>query len=97
MEPSESPWRWASQDRIIHFVEPIVGALGLQDWTFAAPLFIGETVHVEVEIVGKRITSRGDRGIVQRKLSLLNQIDALLQHGRADVMLQLFHPTISER
>jgi acyl dehydratase len=77
------------QASLTEFADPIVGALGLESWKFAAPLFIGDTVHVEVEILGKRQTSRGDRGIVQRQIRLVNQSGAVVQEGRADVMLQL--------
>lgn len=77
------------QHAIMDFTDPIVGALGLAEWTFSAPLFVGDTVHVEVEILGKRVTSRGDRGIVQRRIRLINQHGAAVQNGRADVMLQI--------
>ena len=77
------------QASMMDFTDPIVGALGLDGWVFAAPLFIGDTVVTEVEIVGKRLTSRGDRGIVQRTLRLINQDGTVVQHGRADVMLRV--------
>lgn len=77
------------QAALTEFTDAIVGALGLETWKFNAPLFIGDTVHVEVEILGKRVTSRGDRRIVQRQIRLYNQTGAIVQAGRADVMLQL--------
>jgi len=77
------------QASMMDFTDPIVGALGLDGWVFAAPLFIGDTVVTEVEIVGKRLTSKGDRGIVQRTLRLINQDGTVVQHGRADVMLRV--------
>ena len=45
------------QARLLDFEEPVVGALGLKDWAFKNPLFIGDTVHTEIEILGKRVTS----------------------------------------
>ena len=32
--------------------------ISLKDWSFRNPLFIGDTVHTEIEIFGKRITAR---------------------------------------
>jgi acyl dehydratase len=77
------------QYALLEFAEPIVGALGLDAWKFKAPLFVGDTVHVEVEILGKRMTSGGDKGIVQRQIRLINQKGQVVQEGRADVMLRI--------
>jgi acyl dehydratase len=77
------------QHAIMDFTDPIVGALGLDEWKFAEPLFVGDTIHVEVEILGKRVTSRGDRGIVQRRICLINQHGKVVQEGRSDIMLRI--------
>jgi acyl dehydratase len=76
------------QAHLLDFEEPVIGALGLKDWTFKSPMFIGDTVHVEIEILGKRITSRGDSYIVERQIRLLKQGDVVVQEGRSDVMLK---------
>jgi acyl dehydratase len=77
------------QHAIMDFTDPIVGALGLDEWRFAEPLFVGDTIHVEVEILGKRVTSRGDCGIVQRRIRLINQHGKVVQEGRSDIMLRI--------
>ena len=42
-----------------------IGNLGMTDVRFPAPLFEGDTIRVETEIVGARLSkSRGDSGIV---------------------------------
>ncbi len=38
-----------------------------------APVLQGDTIHVEIEIVGKRETKKPDRGIVTYKHRVLNQ------------------------
>ena len=76
------------QAHLLDFEEPVVGALGLKDWSFRNPLFIGDTVHTEIEILGKRITSKGDRYIVERRIRLVKQTDVVVQEGQADVMLR---------
>jgi acyl dehydratase len=76
------------QAHLLDFEEPVICALGLKDWAFKNPLFIGDTVHVEIEILGKRITSKADRCIVERQIRLLKQGGVVVQEGRADVMLK---------
>jgi acyl dehydratase len=61
--------------------------LGIEQWTFGAPMFIGDTVHLEMSIESKRLTSRGDRGVVRRRLKLLNQHGVVIQEGIITVMI----------
>lgn len=75
------------QTRALEYADPVIGVIQLADWRFKSPLFIGDTVHVEVEIVDKRITSKGNRAIVGRKLRLVKQDQVVVQEGRADIML----------
>lgn len=74
---------------LLEFAEPIIGVLNLREWAFRAPLRVGDTVQVELEIVGKRVTSDGQRAIVERRVALLNQDGVAVQQGFSDVMLQL--------
>jgi acyl dehydratase len=71
------------------FSDEIVGATGIREWTYRAPLFIGDTVHVRSVILNKRITSDGRRAIVERNLSLINQNSAAVQEGIAGTMLRV--------
>lgn len=64
-----------------------VALLGVDGWTFRAPLLIGDTVHCRITILGCRLTSRGDAGVVQRRFELLNQRGATTQEGRMDVLV----------
>jgi hypothetical protein len=40
-------------------------------------------------ILGKRVTSDGERAIIERTLSLINQSDAVVQQGIAGTMVRL--------
>lgn len=71
------------------FVERVVGATGLRDWRFRKPMYKGDTVHVEVVIHDKRMTSDGARAIVERQLTLRNQRSDLVQEGYISTMIQL--------
>ena len=72
-----------------HFSDDIVGATGIRDWTYRAPIFVGDTVHVRSVIFNKRVTSDGKRAVIERTLSLINQKDAVVQQGIAGTMVRL--------
>ncbi|MES2412363.1 MAG: MaoC/PaaZ C-terminal domain-containing protein [Pseudomonadota bacterium] len=64
----------------------VIGALGFKEWKFLAPVVPGDTVHVEVEITGKRLTSDGKRGLIERRIKLVNHSGATVQEGIATMM-----------
>ena len=72
-----------------HFSDDIVGATGIREWAYRAPIFVGDTVHVRSVILNKRITSDGKRAVIERTLSLINQKDAIVQQGIAGTMVRL--------
>ncbi len=51
------------------FGDAVIGAMGIREWKYRVPLFVDDTVHVETEIVNKRITSDGECAVVERSLS----------------------------
>jgi acyl dehydratase len=69
--------------------EPVLAALGISDWAFKAPLFIGDTVRAEVGIKATRVTSDGKRGIIEREVRLLKADDTIAQQGVAGLMVRL--------
>ena len=64
----------------------VIGALGFSDWRYLAPLFIGDTVHVEVEIAAKRLTSAVGRGLIERRVTLKKGDGSIAQQGLALMM-----------
>ena len=66
-----------------------IALLGIDDWRFRRPLRIGDTVRCRVEVLDTRLTSRGDAGILRRRLTLLDQDDAVLQDGEIGLMVAL--------
>jgi acyl dehydratase len=79
----------AMSAHIIEFTTPVVAALGVRDWVYRAPLFVGDTVHVSITIAEKRVASSGDRGIIARRLQLIKQDGSVAQEGFADLMIAL--------
>jgi acyl dehydratase len=66
-----------------------VALLGIDQWRFSAPIFIGDTVTCTVDILSTRPTSKGDFGIVERQVTLRNQRGEIVQGGRMDLMVAL--------
>jgi acyl dehydratase len=64
-----------------------VALLGIDQWRFTAPIFIGDTVTCTVDILSTRPTSKGDFGIVERQVTLRNQRSEIVQSGRMDLMV----------
>ncbi|MFF2528007.1 MaoC/PaaZ C-terminal domain-containing protein [Brevibacillus sp. NPDC058079] len=66
----------------------LLALLGIQSWRFLGPLKIGDTIHLEVEIVEKEQTSKPDRGIVYFKRKMLNQRGEVVQEGTTPMLIR---------
>lgn len=76
-------------DRLGIFSGSAIAMLGIKEWTFAAPVFIGDTVHLELTILDVHpSSSKPDRGVVERRFDLVNQRGEVVQTGRIDVMVR---------
>ena len=53
-----------------------------------APVFEGDTIHVEVEVAGKRETKKPDRGVVTYRHRVLNQRDEPVLEGEVQRMIR---------
>lgn len=58
-----------------------IAALGVDAWEFLGPIFIGDTVHLQTTIKSVRMTSKPDRGVVERLMELVNQDGTVVQRG----------------
>lgn len=79
-------------DRIGVFGRSMVAMLQIDSWKFVAPIFIGETVRLELTILSTRLTKSGTTGIVVRQLRLLGRDDSVLQEGKITVMIACRNP-----
>ena len=75
-------------DRTGLFSGTAIAMLGIRDWTFTAPLFIGDTIRFRLTIGDVRRASSGDRGVVQRYFELMNQRDEVVQKGHIDILVR---------
>jgi acyl dehydratase len=80
-------------DRTGLFSGSAIAMLGIREWEFVAPIFIGDTVHFRLTIADVRRIRAGDRGVVQRYFELVNQRDDVVQHGYIDLMVRAHHTT----
>ena len=65
-----------------------VANLGLESARFPSPLFVGDTVHVETEVIAKRESrSRPTNGIVTLEHRGYNQHDVLVAECRRNVLM----------
>lgn len=62
--------------------------LGYREWTFLKPIHFGDTIRVRMTIEEKRETSKPDRGVLLRKVEILNQRDEVIQSGFSDVLVR---------
>lgn len=67
--------------RLNLFDESLIAALGVRDWRFVAPVFIGDTIHCESEIGELRMSSKGNSGVVVHKVRVMNQHKDLVHEG----------------
>ncbi len=75
--------------QVLKVADKLVAALGLKEWNYKAPIFLGDSLHIELKISDKRVTSRGDRYILQRHIKLINQDDVVVQEGKVESMFAL--------
>lgn len=70
-----------------------VALLGIEEWSFVAPVFIGETIFVDVEIERVRPTSHPERGVIYRRFGVHAQSSSeepprLVGTGRSNLMVR---------
>jgi len=71
----------AEQHRLVAF-------LGMT-WDFRNPVFIGDTIHVEQKVAGKRPTKKPGLGIVEYEAKVVKQTGEVCQEGIWKVMYMM--------
>ena len=56
-------------------------------WQFKAPIYIGDTIHVEQTVKNLRESRSADRGILTFEKALINQKDEVVQTGTTTILL----------
>jgi acyl dehydratase len=58
------------------------------NWSFRAPLLIGDRIHAQLSIKAKRPTRKPGRGIVTLEMKVVNQRAEVVQEGETQLMME---------
>lgn len=64
-----------------------VAALGVDEWRFLKPILFNDTIHLRATVVSTRPTSKTDRGVLVRRMELVNQHGEVVQTGLMTTMV----------
>ncbi|CAM5222606.1 Acyl dehydratase OS=Castellaniella defragrans OX=75697 GN=HNR28_003417 PE=4 SV=1 [Castellaniella defragrans] len=68
--------------------ETAIAFLGISDWRFAAPIFVGDTIFVNYILSELRDSkSRPNQAIASFEVELVNQDEHVVQHGHKILLL----------
>lgn len=69
------------------FEKSVIAMLGFRNWNFLAPLFVGDTIHLQLTIMAVEPGKSGRSGKLGRKFELINQNGVVVQEGESDVLV----------
>jgi acyl dehydratase len=55
--------------------------MGLRDWQFKEPVFIGDTIRLRSKVLAKEERARGRRGVITWQRQIINQKGKVVQEG----------------
>ncbi|MGI9516324.1 MAG: MaoC/PaaZ C-terminal domain-containing protein [Pirellulaceae bacterium] len=79
---------WAAGLSSVHPYVETVAFVGVRDWEFSRPLFIGDTVHVVTEVIEKQESPKRN-GRVYWRLQLINQRGEVAQRGVFETLVRV--------
>lgn len=71
----------------IGFLEGTTLAFHELDWKFSKPIFIGDTIRIQVKVAEKRAMRRLGGGVVTFEVHVLNQRDEIVQRGHWKLLI----------
>jgi 3-hydroxybutyryl-CoA dehydratase len=70
------------------FIEGTAVALREVTWKFTGPIFIGDTIHLTIQVANKKAMPRLGMGLITFDVSLVNQKDEVVQKGQWKALIQ---------
>ena len=64
-----------------------IAALGVDEWKFLKPVFINDTIYLKTTVIEARVSSKPDRGVLVRRMDVLNQHGEIVQTGLMTTMV----------
>ena len=65
-----------------------IAFMSVKEWNFKEPVFIGDTIRTRAQVVAKEERSRGRRGVITWRRTVLNQNDKVVQEGITITMVE---------
>jgi len=62
--------------------------VGIKDWQFLEPVFIGDTIHIRSTLLEKEVRARGRRALLTWQCEVLNQQEKVLQRGITTTLVE---------
>jgi acyl dehydratase len=72
----------------------VIAFLGIEDWKFLRPVFLGDTIRLRWTVTGARPSSKGGSGVLTRRMEIVNQRGEVVQAGTT-VTLVKSRPRVS--
>ncbi|MCD0504734.1 MaoC/PaaZ C-terminal domain-containing protein [Bordetella petrii] len=69
------------------FHRSVVAMLSLREWKFLKPIFIGDTLHLQLEILAVNPGTSERVGAIDRRLRMVNQDGVTVQDGSSEVLV----------
>ncbi len=64
-----------------------IAFLGMKEWSFLAPVYFGDAIHVRGKVLSKEVSGRGKRGVITWQRQIVNQAGKLVQEGILQTMV----------
>ena len=74
--------------RIGHFEGTAIALLEIREWRFHLPIFICDTVRLRTTVVEVKPTTKPGRGLVTRRMELINQREEVVQGGITTILVR---------
>lgn len=69
------------------FVGSSIALTDIREWTFKAPIFVGDRIHLSMRITAKRPATSGRHGVVTRFMRLVRHDGTVVQEGSMGLMI----------
>ena len=67
----------------------VLAYVSLDELRFLAPVYPGDVIHVEIELLSKRLTKEGDRGLIEYRWITYNQNGEAVLQGKNRCMFKV--------
>jgi acyl dehydratase len=62
--------------------------LGMKEWQFTGPVYIGDTIRLRAKVLAKEERARGRRGAITWRRQIVNQVGKVVQEGITQTLVE---------